>query len=153
MNTLASHINEALKIGKNISKFSKYSCRPTNKDELKKIIDDRIEKEGPDCNLNDIDTSFITDMSYLFKYSNFTGDISCWNTSKVEDMSGMFYGTPFNSDISKWDTSNVKDMFRMFYGSAFSHDISKWNIRKDCNTEMMFNGCPIKDEFKPKGIV
>ena len=68
MKTLASHMNEVLKIGKNLSKFSKYSCRPTNKDELKKIIDDRIEKEGPDCNLNDIDTSLITNMSWLFSH-------------------------------------------------------------------------------------
>ena len=139
MNTLTTHINEALKIGKNLSRFSKYSCRPTNKDELKKIIDDRIEKEGPDCNLNDIDTSLITDMSYLFKYSNFTGDISCWNTSKVEDMSGMFYGTPFNSDISKWDTSNVKHMEWMFNDSDFNQPIGDWDVSKVTNMGGMFN--------------
>ena len=125
MKTLIDHINEALKIGKNISSFSAYSCQPTNKDELKEIINKRIKQEGTDCNLNDIDVSLITDMSFLFNESKFTGN------------------------ISNWDTSNVKDMFRMFYGSAFSHDISNWNIRRDCNTEMMFNGCPIKDEFKP----
>ena len=153
MNTLASHMNEALKIGKNISKFSKYSCRPDNKDELKSIIDDRIEKEGPNCNLNDIDTSLITDMSYLFKYSSFNGDISCWNTSKVEDMSGMFYGTPFNSDISNWDVSNVKYMGFMFNRTDFNQDISKWKLRKGgCSAIRTFMKCPIRNDYKPKAL-
>ena len=35
-------------------------------DELRKIIKRRIESEGNECNLNDIDTSNITDMSDLF---------------------------------------------------------------------------------------
>ena len=56
MKTLESRINEALKIGKNISSFSTYSCQPADKKELKQIIEERINKEGPDCDLNDIDT-------------------------------------------------------------------------------------------------
>ena len=170
-------MNEALKIGKNLTKFSKYSCRPANKDELKKIIDERISKEGPNCNLNDIDTSLITDMSYLFKYSSFNGDISCWNTSKVEDMSGMFYGTPFNSDISnwdvskvkymgfmfsdsefnqpigRWDVSNVKNMGFMFNRTDFNQDISNWKLRKGgCSAIRAFMKCPIRNDYKPKAL-
>ena len=76
MKTLTTHINEALKIGKNISSFSKYSCRPADKKELEKIIEERIKKEGNNCNLNDIDTSLITDMSHLFRNTDFNGDIS-----------------------------------------------------------------------------
>ena len=153
MKTLTTHINEALKIGKDISKFSTYSCQPKSKDELKAIIDHRISKYGNGCNLNDIDVSQITDMSWLFFDTNFDGDISEWDTSNVTNMRNMFANLYFTGDISNWDTSNVKDMFRMFYGSAFNHDISNWNIRRDCNTEMMFNGCDIRNEFKPKGIV
>ena len=112
MKTLESHI-EALKIGKNLSKFSTYSCRPANKKELKQIIKERISKEGPNCNLNDIDTSLVTFMSQLFYKIDFTGDISNWNTSNVTDMSGMFYNSTFNGDISSWDTSKVENMYRL----------------------------------------
>ena len=66
MKTLKDHINEALKLGKNLSSFSTYSCQPKTKEELDKIINDRISKEGPECNLNDIDVSLIDDMSALF---------------------------------------------------------------------------------------
>ena len=36
-----------IKIGKDTSNFSTYSFQPKIKDELKDIIKDRIEKEGP----------------------------------------------------------------------------------------------------------
>ena len=55
-----------IKIGKNISDFSIYSCQPKTKTKLKFIIVDRIYKEGPNCDLNDIDTGLITDMAWLF---------------------------------------------------------------------------------------
>ena len=80
-----------IKIGNNISEFSTYSCQPKTYDELKEIIKDRISKEGSNCDLNDIDVSLIKDMSYLFDYSKFNGDISKWNVSNVIDMTGMFY--------------------------------------------------------------
>ena len=51
-----------IKIGKDISKFSAYSYRPENKEELEKIIKERIKKEGNNCDLNDIDVSQINDM-------------------------------------------------------------------------------------------
>ena len=65
-----------IKIGKNISSFSVYSCQPKTKDELKEIINNRISKEGLNCDLNNIDTSLITDMSELFVYSKFTGNVT-----------------------------------------------------------------------------
>ena len=174
MKTLRQNIYEALKIGKNLSEWSAYSCQPTTKKELVEIIEHRISKEGPNCDLNDIDTSLITDMCILFAESKFNGDISNWDVSNVEDMNCMFYKAKFNkdisnwktsnvknmvgmfafsnfnSDISKWDVSSVKDMYRLFGDSKFNKDISKWNIRKDCRTDRMFVGCPIKEEYKPK---
>ena len=119
-----------IKIGKNISEFSVYSCQPKTKEELEKIIKDRISKEGSNCDLNDIDVSMITDMSYLF------------------------FDSKFNGDISNWDVSNVEDMSGMFAYSKFKRDISKWNVRKDCHVENMFTGLftgyRIKEEYKPK---
>ena len=141
-----------IKIGKNISEFSVYSCQPKTKEELKNIIKKRIREQGPNCDLNDINTSLITDMSYLFDYSKFNGDISKWDVSNVVDMEGMFCGSTFNNDISSWNTTKVEDMYACFAYSKFNRDISKWKLRKDCYTINMFLFCPIKEEFKPKSL-
>ena len=132
-----------------MSDWTSYSYQPKTKKELKEIIKKRIFKEGPDCNLNDVDTSLITDMSWLFYVSEFNGDISNWDVSNVNDMNCMFERSSFNGDISKWNVSNVDDMSDMFAYSGFSQDISNWNINKNCNVESMFYECPIKDEYKP----
>ena len=58
------------------------------------------EKPNWEANLNMIDTSKITDMSYLFStvtgLEKFNGNISKWNTSNVKNMSNMFYESNFN---------------------------------------------------------
>ena len=77
---------------------------------LKQLIKETIEQEGPNCDLNFIDVSQVTDMSDLFSWSPFNGDISRWNVSNVTNMAWMFNGSKFNGDISKWDVSNVTDM-------------------------------------------
>ena len=152
MKTLKQHINEALKIGKNLSEWSAYSCQPKTKKELKEIIKERISEQGNKCDLNDIDVSQITDMSLLFNGLEFTGDISKWDVSNVVDMWFMFGYSKFNQDISKWDVSRVKNMTYMFFCSNFNQDISNWKINKDCNTNGMFEDCPIKEEYKPKAL-
>ena len=141
-----------LKIGNNLSEWSSYSCQPKTKDELKNIIKDRISKEGLNCDLNDINTSLIDDMSWLFYYSKFNGDISRWDVSNAKYMHGMFGNSNFNGDISRWDVSNARDMTGMFANSKFNQDISNWNIRKDCNVRLMFTVCHIRKEFKPKSL-
>ena len=116
-----------IKIGNNIRKFSTYSCQPKNYSELADIVNKRINSYGPDCDLNDIDTSLIDDMSYLF--------------CRLE----------FNGDISKWDVSNVTAMAFMFKNcNSFNQDLSSWNVSKVRCIIDTFNDCPIKDEYKPK---
>ena len=179
------------------SKFRKI----TSKKDLQKIIVEAIKENGPNCDLNWIDVSGVTDMSFLFNFTEyldylqakhfrdqypFNCDISKWDVSNVKDMEGMFsVCTEFNQDISKWDVSNVKDMEGMFRfakkfnqpigkwdvsnvklfntmffsASSFNQDISNWKINQDADIFNMedpnlalFNGCPIKDEFKPKQL-
>ena len=115
MKSLTNYIQEKLIIKK--SKVSNYKYFPKTKEELKNIIKQRIKSEGNEVDLNDIDVSKITDMSYLFEGTAFNGDISNWDVSNVENMSNMFYECEsFNQDISGWDVSNVTSMSFMFNG-------------------------------------
>ena len=67
--------------------------------------------------IEDWDTSLITDMARLFAFSlnPFNGNITRWNTSQVTDMSNMFTGCyGFNQPLGWWDTSKVTNMKEMF---------------------------------------
>ena len=93
MKSLTYYIQEKLVIKKSISKKNKttnYKYFPESKDELKNIISKRIKDEGNECDLNDIDVSNITDMSYLFSQTNFNGNISNWDVSNVVYNAIMF---------------------------------------------------------------
>ena len=92
MKTLQHYITEKILINKN-SKIV-YNYYPKTKEELKDIIDQKIESEGNDCNLNDIDTSNITDMSFLFADSKFNGNISNWDVSNVTNNADIFFRCP-----------------------------------------------------------
>ena len=146
MKTFKQHILEKLKISKIETNY-----KPKNKEELVDLIIAEIEANGPECSLNHIDVSNITDMSYLFvggdniEYftghpilSKFNGDISNWNVSRVTDMSNMFSHSRFNGDISDWDVSNVTNMDSMFYDSMFNSDISTWDVSNVIDMDFMF---------------
>lgn len=105
-----------------------------NNEQLRKLV---LYEE---ISLGEIDTSEVTDMSFLFAYVNayvyskrfaqqhniilefkrkdFSG-IAGWDTSRVTTFEGMFYmADNFNEDINKWDTSSVTDMSGMFGGAS-----------------------------------
>ena len=134
MKTLGSYISE----GGFFKNVNADIVTPKNKRELIDIINNTIAKEGPNCNLNFIDTSKITDMSGLFLKTKFNGDISNWDVSRVKNMMSMFAYSKFDGDISNWDVSKVKNMGSMFYYSSFTGDISKWNVSKVKNMGSMF---------------
>ena len=147
MKQIKTYINERLHVTSN----SFYTCQPKNKYELHDIIIERIENEGNECDLNDIDVSKITDMSHLFDadldeiFNDFNGDISMWNVSNVEDMTCMFYSCKkFNCDISQWNVSNVKDMEWMFHGcEKFNgNKLYRWDVSNVTDMEEAFWNCP-----------
>ena len=111
MNQISTYIWERLHINKDTGNhYNHYNYYPKTRDELKQLVDKLIKERGNKADLNDIDTSKITDMSYMFRESYFNGDISKWDVSNVENMHSMFFKSDFNGDISQWDVSNVKDM-------------------------------------------
>lgn len=108
--------------------------RPTTKEELRAIIEQELKRQGADADLNNIDVSCVTDMSFLFYGLDVRNiKIDKWDTSNVTNMSSMFYRTyHFNGDISRWDTSKVTDMHLMFaYSASFNGDPLKlWGAKK-----------------------
>ena len=105
---LREHNNKIDKCVKR-NKFMK-SVRPETKKELRKLIIDTIKNEGNECDLNFIDTSLITDMSFLFQnMPDFNGKISDWDVSNVTDMHSMFnYARTFNQPLEKWNVSKME---------------------------------------------
>ena len=128
MKQINKYIQERLHINKDTGNH--YNYHPKTIDELKKLVDKLIKERGNNADLNDIDTSEITNMFALFYKSKFNGDISNWDVSNVKNMSSMFYASPFNGDISDWDVSNVKDMFAVFTNSPLEKNPPKWYKKK-----------------------
>ncbi len=108
-----------------------------------------------DMDLDDLNTSKVTDMSYMFGSAGYnaetlTLDLSGWNNSKVTDMSYMFSSAGFNAttltlDLSGWDNSNVTTMEYMFYyagykATTFTLNVDNWNTTNLRNMYGMFIG-------------
>ena len=143
MKSLKLYINEALHINRN-TKIIEYNYHPKTNNELQELVKKLIKERGLNADLNDIDTSEITDMSYVFYQSLFNGDISKWDVNNVTNMAGMFMESDFNGDISEWDVSNVTDMYGVFAYSHFTGDISKWDVSNVKDMRSTFDGCPLK---------
>ena len=142
MKTLKEIIQEKLKISSK-SKINQYEYHPKDKDELKKIIEKRIDK-NKDADLNDIDVSDITDMSNLFyNLDPHNIDISEWNVSNVKNMSHMFeWCKEFNCNLSNWNVSNVKNMRFMFqFCKHFNSNLSNWDVSNVKDMTQMFYEC------------
>ena len=132
MKNLKDIIVERLHINKDTGNRH-YNYHPKTSDELKELVDKLVKERGNEADLNDIDTSKITDMNYIFYNSKFNGDISEWDVSNVKNMSYIFYDSKFtgkNGDISNWDVSNVKDMGEMFNESPLEKNPPKWYKKK-----------------------
>lgn len=126
---------------------------PKSTEELRKLVRDES------INLGDIDTSEITDMSYLFvdrdsdKYcerKDFSG-INTWDTSNVECTEGMFYNCIYFNEEVNFGNSFIFEANSMFENCiSFDKDIvfgavptCTRNMFKNCkvfNSKIIFNG-------------
>ena len=134
INKNKSLIKKANEIMNHLDLTKPYKVKDRN--ELIKII----RKVPIDANLNNLDVSNVTSMSYMFMNSKFNGDISNWDVSSVENMGFMFENSQFNGDISNWDVSSVTGMSYMFFNSEFNGDISNWNVSNVENMYGVFAG-------------
>ena len=153
MKNLNNYIFEKLKINKD-TKVKEYNYHPKDKEELSNIIINRIrkahekDKDIMDFDLNDIDTSEITDMSKLFrdmrKEVSFNNvDVSKWNVSKVESFNNCFTSiSNFNCNLSEWDVSSCEDFESMFEGCyKFESDLKDWDFGNAKKVRFMFCYC------------
>ena len=104
-------------------------------------------KNLTNIDFSNVDTSDVTDMSYMFSdCSNLTSlDVSNFDTSNVTDMNYMFDGCSnlTSLDVSNFDTSNVTDMSYMFSdcSNLTSLDVSNFDTSNVTNMYCMFNYC------------
>ena len=148
MKSLISYISEKMVYTK--ATATNYKYHPKSKAELQKIILDRIKEEGNELDLNDIDTSALTDMSHLFDNSiselfiDFNGNISNWDVSNVTDIKYCFgFCKKFNGDLSGWNLSEAEDISFMFKNcyEFEGKGLENWNISKAETARGMFMNC------------
>ena len=148
MKQLNQFINEYIinkKLDKPIDSEDHYEYFPKTKQELRKNIQELLDKNIHDFNC--IDTSAITDMSGLFYKDIFftiAFNVSNWNVSNVKSMRNMFKGCEnFDCDLSKWDVSNVEDMSNMFYRcyKFTGKGLENWNVSNVKYIARMFTNC------------
>lgn len=105
--------------------------------------------------LSSIDTSSVTNMSYLFYNSSGSGleelDLSGFNTENVTNYSSMFSGCSSIEylDVSNFDTKGVTSLAQMFINLTALKRINLSNFKTDTITNMgsMFSGCGELEEI------
>ena len=111
--------------------------------DMSELFSDKYNLEKFDGNISQWNVSNVTNMEYIFGYSQFNQDISNWDVSNVENMSWMFVKSEFNQPIGNWNISNAEDISHMFAYSKFNQPIGNWNISNVVDMSYMF----IKSEF------
>ena len=88
-----------------------------------------------------IDTSFVTDASYMFEASMAMISIPYLDTSNVTNMESMFSSCYSLVCVPILDTSNVTNMRFMFYECWGITHTPKFDTSNVTNMESMFSGC------------
>ena len=117
-------------------------------DSIHKVVEAAIDVYGYECSLEWLNTSAVTDMSFLFEdRRKFNGKISSWDVSHVIEMEGLFNATSFTGNISDWDVSSVENMADLFAYSQFNGNISKWNVSNVRIMHQMFRSASFNGDI------
>lgn len=85
--------------------------RPTiivnSKAHLRECIKTAQEEQGPNCDLNHLDISKVTDLSNLFADCTGQPDVSRWDVRQVNNMSNMFVRADYCGDLSAWQPEQL----------------------------------------------
>ena len=129
MKSLNTYIQEKLIVNKS---YKSYKYFPKTWEELRQIIIDRYEEQGPGTKKKPIDFNDINVSRIDTFYS-------------VSNFKGIFEKMEFEYiDVSDWDVSNVKNMHFTFLGCIKLKsvgDLSNWDVSKVENISLMFAGC------------
>ena len=89
----------------------------------------------------EIDSSQVTNMSYMFHGCSSLTSVPDMDTSRVTNMSGMFRGCSSLTSVPDMDTSQVTDMSPMFYGCSSLTSVPDMDTSRVTNMSSMFYGC------------
>lgn len=151
---LKEFIFERLKLNKDTN-ILKFDYLPKTRSQLISTINEKIRKlkKGETIlNLNDIDTSEITDMSQLFVEVDFNYNqihkiiLDKWIVNNVTNMTSMFLGKSDleEIDITNWKTSKLTSTKYMFCNCQVLKNIGQldnWNVSNINNFYGMFANC------------
>lgn len=82
---------------KSTANTSNHTIKATNQT-IHSIVKDELQRLGLAADLNHIDVSEVTDMSFMFSNSKFTGDISKWKLKKRIFVSHIFSNSPITRE-------------------------------------------------------
>lgn len=100
-----------------------------------------------DIDLSNFNTSKVTDMQYMFAQCLLVTalDVSSFDTSVVTNMEDMFRGCSSLTelDVSGFDVSQCKDIKEIFYNCSkiTTLDTSNWDVSKNEDLYAVFFGC------------
>ena len=89
----------------------------------------------------EIDSSQVTNMSYMFHGCSSLTSVPDMDTSRVTNMSGMFRGCSSLTSVPDMDTSQVTNMSPMFYGCSSLTSVPDMDTSRVTNMSSMFYGC------------
>ena len=129
-----------------------YKWQPANKDDLQNAVDEWCEGIQHYGDIQNWDTSLITNMEYLFEDKhNFNDNIQNWNVEEVTSMEGMFYNArAFNQPLDGWNVINVQNMAGMFKNaSSFNQNLDSWDpdVNDVLAIKAMFDGSAMEDDL------